>query len=219
MVRFAGKITMKKKITKQHNQKRVISIVLIGILVATLLWVLLFGLTQEENTMNEENKNVVTIKTSKGDILVELFPDIAPQTVANFQAYVAEGFYNNTIFHRVIDGFMIQGGGFTPDGVQKRTNDPIQLEASESNVRGTIAMARTNDPNSATSQFFINHADNLFLNPAPGNPGYAVFGKVIKGMDVVDEIAQVQTKTSPMPDWPVTDVIILGAEFGGESNV
>jgi cyclophilin family peptidyl-prolyl cis-trans isomerase len=211
---------MKKKITKQqHNRTTIISIAFAGIIIAALLWILVLTPIQEENTMNEENKNVATITTSKGDIVVELFPDIAPQTVANFQAYVAEGFYNNTIFHRVIDGFMIQGGGFTPDGVQKRTNNPIQLEASESNVRGTIAMARTNDPNSATSQFFINHADNLFLNPAPGNPGYAVFGKVIKGMDVVDEIAQVQRKTSPMPDWPVTDVVILGVRFGGESNV
>ncbi|MFT4250805.1 MAG: peptidylprolyl isomerase [Candidatus Woesearchaeota archaeon] len=153
---------------------------------------------------------VVVIQTNHGEIIVELDQENAPVTVQNFLEYVDAGFYENTIFHRVIVDFMIQGGGFTPDGMQKQTNPPIALESQTglSNDRGTIAMARTSVPDSATAQFFINHADNDFLNYAPNNPGYAVFGRVIEGMDVVDEIAQVQTGSSPMPDWPVEDVII-----------
>jgi len=153
----------------------------------------------------------VLIKTSMGDITLALDPSNAPKTVENFLSYVKDGFYGGTVFHRVIDGFMIQGGGFTPDGVQKPTHQPIALESDNGlkNDRGTIAMARTNDPNSATAQFFINVVNNDFLNYAPGNPGYAVFGKVTSGMDVVDKIVSTQTTTkNGMPDWPVEDITI-----------
>ena len=137
----------------------------------------------------------VTIKTSMGDIDAELYPDKAPKTVENFLAYADSKFFDGTIFHRVISGFMVQGGGMTPDLNQKPTKAPIPIESNNGlkNLRGTLAMARTNDPNSATSQFFINHKDNAFLDPSPQGPGYAVFGKVTSGMDVVDKIAAVKT--------------------------
>lgn len=153
----------------------------------------------------------VTIETSKGNIGLELDPNRAPVTVKNFLTYVDEGFYEGTIFHRVIPGFMIQGGGFTADGTQKPTHDPIELESRNglSNSVGTIAMARTNSPNSATSQFFINVAPNENLDYRPGFPGYAVFGKVTAGMDVVNEIRQVKTGMhGPHADWPVEPVVI-----------
>jgi peptidyl-prolyl cis-trans isomerase B (cyclophilin B) len=154
----------------------------------------------------------VTIETSKGNISVELDPNAAPITVENFLTYVDEGFYNGTVFHRVIPNFMIQGGGFSKEGAKKETHDPIILESQNglSNMTGTIAMARTGAPNSATAQFFINVADNTFLNYSGGNPGYAVFGKVTAGMDVVNEIRQVQTSVkNGMQDWPVEDVEII----------
>lgn len=161
---------------------------------------------------SEESKTIlVTMETSMGDISIELDSTRAPQTVQNFLAYVDAGFYDGTIFHRVIDGFMIQGGGFGPDGVQKPTRDPIFLESQNGleNEVGTIAMARTNAPNSATAQFFINLKDNDFLNYAPGNPGYAVFGKVVSGMDVVSQIKGVKTGTfQAYRDWPVEPVVI-----------
>lgn len=140
----------------------------------------------------------VRLETSLGPITVELADDQAPKTVANFLSYVREGFYNGTIFHRVIDGFMIQGGGFSSDFQQKPTHAPIANEADNGlkNLRGTIAMARTGDPHSATAQFFINVKDNLALDhrsPTPQGWGYAVFGKVVEGMDVVDKIRQVPT--------------------------
>jgi cyclophilin family peptidyl-prolyl cis-trans isomerase len=167
----------------------------------------------------------VTLETSRGVILVELYPDKAPKTVANFLEYVRSGYYDGTVFHRVIDGFMIQGGGFDEKLVQKETREPIQNEADNglSNERGTIAMARTNDPHSATSQFFISVADNaegLDHGKTGDGWGYAVFGKVIEGMDVVDEIAKVSTgmqlattKTGPgqMRDVPRTPVVITKA--------
>ncbi len=163
--------------------------------------------------MSVENK--VKMQTSMGDIVIELNPEKAPITVKNFLGYVEESFFDGLIFHRVIKGFMIQGGGFTPDMAQKDTNDPIKIESSNGlkNDRGTIAMARTNVPDSATSQFFINHANNDFLNYAgPGNPGYAVFGKVIEGMDVVDKIASVKTTIRRgMEDVPVETVVIDSA--------
>ncbi|WP_374595357.1 peptidylprolyl isomerase [Aquabacterium sp.] len=152
----------------------------------------------------------VKIATSMGDIVVKLDAEKAPKTVANFMAYTKANFYNGTIFHRVIDGFMIQGGGFTTDMRQKPTNAPIPLESRNglSNKRGTIAMARTSDPNSATAQFFINVKDNAFLDqPNAGDgEGYAVFGQVIKGMDVVDKIKQVATVKPG--DVPVTPIVI-----------
>jgi peptidyl-prolyl cis-trans isomerase A (cyclophilin A) len=158
----------------------------------------------------QETKNpVVVITTSAGDITVELDPVRAPTTVKNFLEYVDSGHFDGTIFHRVISGFMIQGGGFTPDLRQKQTKPPIKLEAGNglSNLRGTIAMARTNDPNSATSQFFINHKDNKQLDTYGG--GYAVFGKVTEGIDVVDKIAAVPKATkNGMDDVPVETVTI-----------
>jgi cyclophilin family peptidyl-prolyl cis-trans isomerase len=140
----------------------------------------------------------VALETSKGRIVLELYPDKAPKTVANFLQYVKSGHYNGVIFHRVIDGFMIQGGGFTPDMTQKPTKPPIQNEADNGlrNDRGTIAMARTADPNSASAQFFINTVNNDSLNHRSKTPqgwGYTVFGKVVEGMDVVDAIAKVAT--------------------------
>ena len=142
---------------------------------------------------------VVKIVTTKGEIDIELYADKAPITVANFLAYIKSGFYNDTIFHRVIPNFMIQGGGITPKMVNKLTSPSIKNESYNKirNKRGTLAMARTNAPDSATSQFFINHKDNKSLDfDGPYKPGYAVFGKVIKGMDVVDRIALLKTKNS-----------------------
>ncbi len=158
----------------------------------------------------------VLMKTSKGDIVIELYPDKAPVTVENFLAYVDSKFYDGTIFHRVIKGFMIQGGGLTPEMKEKGTKrPPIKNEADNGlkNLRGTIAMARTADINSATCQFFINLVDNTFLDHVPGDPakfGYAVFGKVIKGMEVVDAIANVATTAKGMHrDVPVEPVVII----------
>ena len=161
---------------------------------------------------------VVRMTTSMGVIEVELDARKAPLSTENFLAYTKAGFYNGTIFHRVIPGFMIQGGGFTPDMQQKGVRGPIKNEAANGlkNLRGTIAMARTNIPDSATSQFFINHKDNAALDyrgPQPDRIGYAVFGKVVKGMDVVDKIAAVSTgRRGPHGDVPVTPVVIQSVE-------
>ncbi|HEX8988073.1 MAG TPA: peptidylprolyl isomerase [Rhodocyclaceae bacterium] len=138
----------------------------------------------------------VEMKTSMGPIVIELYPDKAPKTVANFLQYVKDGFYNGTVFHRVIDGFMIQGGGFTTAMKEKDTRPPIENEAKNGlkNETGTIAMARTSNPNSATAQFFINLVDNRGLDyPRPDGYGYAVFGKVVQGLDVVQKIGRVPT--------------------------
>jgi cyclophilin family peptidyl-prolyl cis-trans isomerase len=147
----------------------------------------------------------VALETSKGTIVLELYPDKAPKSVANFLKYVKAGHYNGTIFHRVIPRFMIQGGGFTPNMAEKPTQAPIRNEADNGlgNDRGTLAMARTSDPNSATAQFYINVVDNAALNHTPSNPGYAVFGKVVEGMDVADAIAAVKTKAQDVPVEPV----------------
>ncbi|HWP93721.1 MAG TPA: peptidylprolyl isomerase [Thermodesulfobacteriota bacterium] len=149
--------------------------------------------------------------TSLGDIKIELYPDKAPITVENFLSYAKDGFYNGTIFHRVIPGFMIQGGGFTPNMEQKPTKSPIKNEADNGlkNEPGTIAMARTSVVDSATSQFFINQVDNQFLNHGSRDFGYAVFGKVVEGMDVVNKIAQVKTgRVGPFQDVPLEPVVI-----------
>lgn len=162
---------------------------------------------QEEKTRNP----VVKMVTNKGEIRIELDIEKAPITVANFLKYSKSGFYNGTIFHRVIKDFMIQGGGMTPDMKEKKTKPPIKNESGNKlrNNRGTIAMARTPNPDSATSQFFINHKDNGFLNSSKGKPGYAVFGKVIKGMKVVDVIAAVSTrKVGSHETVPVEPVVI-----------
>lgn len=165
-------------------------------------------------------KDMVKLETSMGDIVIELNEAVAPVTVKNFLTYVEEGFYDGTIFHRVIANFMIQGGGFTAQMSQKQTNPPIVNEASNGlkNDRGTISMARTNNPDSATSQFFINHKNNDNLNYVAGrSPGYAVFGKVTIGMDVVDAIATVKTTVRMgMPDVPVEPVVIKSAKVVSE---
>lgn len=153
----------------------------------------------------------VVIKTSEGDITLQLFADKAPVTVENFLAYVDAGFYNGTIFHRVIPDFMIQGGGFLPDMSEKPNNDPIVNESRNRlhNERGTIAMARTNNPDSATSQFFINQRNNLRLDWAPNRPGYTVFGQVILGMDIVDFIATAPTgNVAGHNDVPLKPIVI-----------
>ena len=161
---------------------------------------------------------VVAMKTSLGELEIELFEAEAPVTVANFLSYVDSGFFNGTIFHRVIPGFMIQGGGFTTDFVQKETRQPIRNESDNqiSNRRGTVAMARTSVPDSATCQFFINLVDNDFLDfksPSPALCGYCVFGRVVKGMETVDAIARVKTGSRPPhADVPVENVEIISAE-------
>jgi len=153
----------------------------------------------------------VRFVTSEGAFELELRPDVAPKTVENFLSYVEDGFYDGTIFHRVIPGFMIQGGGFTETMARKQTKNPIVNEASATlpNLRGTVAMARTSSPNSATSQFFVNVAKNDFLNAGVRGAGYAVFGKVTEGMGVIDKIAGVQTgHRQGMADVPVQAVVI-----------
>lgn len=164
-----------------------------------------------------KNKNMiyVTMETSMGAIKLELDKEKAPKTVENFVNYVNSGHYNKTIFHRVIAGFMIQGGGMDEKMTEKSTKAPIENEAKNGlqNDKYTVAMARTNDPNSATAQFFINVADNTFLNYTPTNPGYAVFGKVVDGTDVVDKIAKVKTGQKGFyADVPTTTVVIESAK-------
>ena len=160
------------------------------------------------------NQPVVVIETTQGTIEIKLFQDKAPKTVENFLQYVKDGFYNDTIFHRVMDGFMIQGGGYTTSLKKKDTRDAIQNEANNGiqNTVGTIAMARTNDPHSATAQFFINVADNSSLNhssPTPYGWGYAVFGQVAKGMTVVNKIKKAQTRVNgPFRNLPVENIIM-----------
>ena len=159
------------------------------------------------------DSNKALIKTNLGDITVELYPDKAPKSVENFLGYVKSGFYDGTVFHRVIANFMIQGGGFTKDLRQKPTKAPIPIESKNglSNLRGTLSMARTMDPNSATAQFFINTVDNPRLDyVSDANPGYAVFGKVISGLDVVEKIKAVPTgPQGPFrSDVPTTAVVI-----------
>jgi peptidyl-prolyl cis-trans isomerase B (cyclophilin B) len=155
---------------------------------------------------------MIKLITNLGEILVELDPEKAPATCANFEQYVRDGHYDGTLFHRVIDGFMIQGGGMTPDFTPKPTRAPVENEANNGlkNFNGTIAMARTMDPHSATSQFFINVADNGFLDyPGQDGWGYCVFGRVVEGMDVVNAIKGVQTGSRHgHQDVPVQDVVL-----------
>ena len=157
---------------------------------------------------------MIRFQTTLGDFTIELFPKEAPLSVENFERYVREEFFDGLIFHRVIPGFMIQGGGLTPDMSQKDNHEPIKNEATNGlkNERGSLSMARTNDINSATSQFFINLKDNDFLDHKPGSYGYAVFAKVVEGMDVIDEIAGVKTgRRRGHDDVPVEDVLIISA--------
>jgi peptidyl-prolyl cis-trans isomerase A (cyclophilin A) len=157
---------------------------------------------------------LLTFETNRGDFIVELYPEKAPKTVANFMSYVNAGFYKDTIFHRVINRFMIQGGGFTTDMVEKQTQAPVVNEAGNGLVNdiGTLAMARTSDPNSATAQFFINLGNNQTLNYQGQDPeliGYCVFGRVLKGMDVVREIGATPTgNAGPFSDVPKSAVVI-----------
>ena len=173
------------------------------------------NIKQEKQSMAQAAVNhLVLIETSMGTITAELWADKAPQTVENFLSYTDKGFYDGLIFHRVIDGFRIQGGGFTPQMRRKGAGRPIKNEATAelSNDRGTLAMARTSDIHSATSQFFINLADNAFLDHKSNSPaefGYCVFGKVVEGLDVVDTIGKVKTSTvGHSGDVPVEPVVI-----------
>ena len=157
---------------------------------------------------------MIRFQTTLGDFTLELFSKEAPLSVENFTRYVREGFFDGLIFHRVIPGFMIQGGGMTPDMSQKANHGPIKNEATNGlkNQRGFLSMARTNDIHSATSQFFINLKDNDFLDHKPGSYGYAVFAKVVDGMDVIDQIAGVKTgRRRGHDDVPVEDVVIISA--------
>jgi cyclophilin family peptidyl-prolyl cis-trans isomerase len=202
---------------------------LLCVLLASIVWIC--GCNEKAKTPKTETKiiptsNVVKLQTSMGDIVIELDRQAAPVTVKNFLGYVEAGFYEGTIFHRVIQGFMIQGGGLTEQMIQKKTGSPIINEAEHalSNKRGTISMARGPEPNSATCQFFINHRDNDFLDYIDeSKPGYAAFGKVTEGMDVVDAIAAVKTTNrlnettrQMMEDVPVEPVIILSAKVVSE---
>lgn len=156
----------------------------------------------------------VRFETTHGAFTVETFDTAAPLSVANFLQYVDDGFFDGTIFHRIVSGFVIQGGGLTADFKQKKTRDPVKNEADngEQNKRGTLSMARTNAPHSATSQFFVNLKDNDFLDYRPGNHGYAVFGRIGEGMDVIDRIAAVTTgRRQGYSDAPMEDVIINSA--------
>jgi len=158
---------------------------------------------------------MVVLQTTKGNITVELYQEQAPVSVENFLGYVDAGHFDGTIFHRVIPGFMIQGGGFTEEMRQKPTQDPIKNEADNGlkNERGTLAMARTSDIHSATSQFFVNVADNAFLDHGGRDFGYAVFGRVVEGMDVVDDIVQVSTGSKGgHQDVPIEPVVIRSAK-------
>lgn len=193
--------------THTHTRQGLSS--LMGLMVATTLTLALLP------AQAWAQKVRLTLDT-KEEIVIELAADKAPKTVANFLQYVKAGHYNGTIFHRVIDGFMIQGGGYEPGMKEKATRAPIPLESRTGlvNARGTVAMARTSDPNSATAQFFINVADNNFLNAAssPDGNGYAVFGTVVKGMDVVDRIKATRTMNRGMQqNVPVQDIVIKQA--------
>ncbi len=157
---------------------------------------------------------MIQFETSHGNFTVELFADEAPRTVENFLRYVDESFFDGTVFHRIVPGFVIQGGGLTVDLRPKRTHEPVHNEADNGlkNLRGTLSMARTDDIHSATSQFFVNLADNDFLDHRPGRYGYAVFGRVTSGMDVIDRIAGVRTgRRKGYDDAPLEDVVINSA--------
>lgn len=181
--------------------KKSTTFIILGIVLVLIIGLIGFKMTEKTEKVK------ILIETSEGNITLELNPQKAPITVENFLKYANSGYYTDTIFHRIIENFMIQGGGFNLEGIQKPVNAPIKLESGNglSNMRGTIAMARTSIPNSATSQFFINTRDNEFLNKATGVDGYAVFGEVTEGMDVVDKIAAVETDSS---DKPLENVVI-----------
>ena len=196
----------------KFSRKAMISIAVIVVLMASGLLVFTQFLGQP--------KEIVVLETSMGTIEIQLDRQHAPITVNNFVTYVKAGFYNGTVFHRVMPGFIVQAGGFTVNNTEKTTNAPIKLESNNglSNLAMTIAMARTPQADSATSEFYINLVDNTKLDYSSQNQGYAVFGKVISGMDVVNQIGKVKTSTrnvtisgygvQPLPDWPVQDIVI-----------
>ena len=186
----------------------------------TAAFVLALGAMAAGSVIAADAAPRVKFSTSAGDFVVEVYPDKAPKTVENFLQYVKDKHYDGTIFHRVIDNFMIQGGGYKASYSEKPTRPPVAHEGQEAiakggpkNVVGTVAMARTNDPNSATAQFFINVRDNAFLDPTPQKPGYTVFGRVVSGMDVVNKIKTLPTGAGgPFPtDVPKTPVVINSA--------
>ncbi len=195
-----------------------------GYLSLLLIMVPLFGLTPVAGAAQDSPKDSakanpkVRLVTTMGEVTIELYPDKAPASTENFLGYAKDGFYKGTVFHRVIPGFMIQGGGLTANLTQKPTKAPVKNEAANGlkNDRGTVAMARTSVPDSGTAQFFINVADNAFLNHRNTSPqgfGYAVFGRVIKGMDVVDKIVATPTKTTgPYENVPVKPVVLESVE-------
>jgi peptidyl-prolyl cis-trans isomerase A (cyclophilin A) len=198
------------------SRKAIISILVIVILTTSGVVVL--------SQLLGQPSEIVVFETSMGTIEIQLDRQHAPITVNNFVTYVKAGFYDGTVFHRVMPGFVVQGGGFVVNGTEKKTNIPIILESNNGlkNLVGTIAMARTNDVNSATSEFYINLIDNAGLDYSTNNPGYAVFGKVVSGMDVVNQIGLVKTATKniflptynqtlPFTDWPVQDIVIRRA--------
>ncbi|RNC66041.1 MAG: peptidyl-prolyl cis-trans isomerase [Desulfuromonadales bacterium] len=195
--------------------KRIILALLLGGLFGALV---IAGNADAAAKADKAKNPVVLMETSLGKVKIELYPDKAPVTVKNFLDYAAAGFYEGTIFHRVIPGFMAQGGGFTADRKQKETRAPIKNEADNGlkNDRGTIAMARTSSPDSATAQFFINVVNNEGLNrPNPDGHGYAVFGRVVEGMDVVDKIVSTPTQRLNMvfANLPVTPVVITSLKL------
>ena len=173
--------------------------------------------TESGTDLPTPGPSAVLMRTSLGDLTIELYPNEAPRTVANFLQYAEDGFYDGTIFHRVVRGFVIQGGGFTADMMEKETREPIENEAQNGllNLRGTLSMARTMDPHSATSQFFVNTKDNAMLDhtsPDPRGWGYAVFGKVISGMETVDQIeASPVVSRGVYNDVPATPIVIESA--------
>lgn len=176
-----------------------------------VLWLTSPFAQADETSAAGAGLNIATISTNLGEIKLELLSEKAPETVKNFIQYAKSGFYKGTVFHRVIPNFMIQGGGFDQQMTKKPTRAPIKNEASPliKNLRGTIAMARTNDPHSATSQFFINVVDNGYLDKSTVNPGYAVFGKIIEGMEYADNISKVKTtRHQYMQNVPVEPIII-----------
>lgn len=192
------------------KNKKLVIIFLILVIILIVLLINIFSISKKDKNMN----SIVVLETTKGNIEIELDTNHAPITTTNFLEYVNSGFYDGLVFHRVMKGFMIQGGGFTTAGIQKETNSPIVLESNNGlyNTEGTIAMARTKSPNSATSQFFINTVDNNFLNYSSSNPGYAVFGKVVLGMEVVKAIEAVETGVNAgHEDWPKENIVIIKA--------
>jgi cyclophilin family peptidyl-prolyl cis-trans isomerase len=206
------------------DRKKIISIFVLFLFSGSVLS-LAANLFMNPTTPEETEAIIVVLETTKGDIEIELDEEKAPVTVENFLTYVNAGWYDGLCFHRVMYGFVVQGGGFEPDGTFKNTMEPIEIESDNglSNVNGTIAMARSTDPDSATSQFYFNIADNEALDYVDAeNPGYTVFGKVVSGMDVVMDIARSETSvhevyyadydyTGMVEDWPIDDIIITSA--------